>query len=181
MWRSPNGTVRISDLYTSFPSCIPPLSPISHSALFPLPDVALFRVPRSATSSAARSSASQSSSSVFRDLSRDGSSPSSSAATRSAISIVRRTSWHLAQGSFSLCLRPKAVANQSRKMCMISRAKASPLRCITLTTFVPFPFSCFFWDVVEGPHVDSQSRALPTRRSRWRCLRKCRWYVARPY
>jgi hypothetical protein len=131
MWRSPNGTVRTSDPCTGFPSCLP--SPIS------FPDVALSRAPRSATSSAAPSSASQSSSNVFRDPSQDGSSPSSSAATRSVISIVRRTSWHLAQGRSSLCLRPKAVANQSRRMCMISRAKASPLRCITLTTSVPFP------------------------------------------
>jgi hypothetical protein len=132
MWRSPNGTVRTSDPYTGFPSCLPHPSPIS------LPDVALSRVPRFATSSAAPSSASQSSSSVFPDPSQDGSSPSSSAATRSAISIVLRTSWHLARGSSSSCLRPKMVANQPRRMCMISRAKASPFRCITLTTSVLF-------------------------------------------
>jgi hypothetical protein len=138
MWRSPNGTVRTSDPYTDFflasflirPSCL-------------LPDVAPSRIPRSATSSAEPSSASQSSSSVFRDPSQDGSSPSSSAATRSAINTVRRTSWLLARGSSSSCLRLKAVENQSRRMCMISRAKALPLRCITLTTSVPFPFSYF--------------------------------------
>ena len=37
MWRSPNGTVRTSDPYTGFPSCLPHPSPIS------LPDVALSR------------------------------------------------------------------------------------------------------------------------------------------
>ena len=62
------------------------LSSPPHSALFSLhPDVAFSCVPRSATSSAAPSSASQSSLSTFRDPSQDGSSPSSSAATLSAI------------------------------------------------------------------------------------------------
>jgi hypothetical protein len=121
-----------------------PLLPFLIRPFCLLPDVALSRVHRSATSSVAQSSASQSSSSVFRDPSQDGSSPLSSAATRSAISIVRRTTWHLAQGSSSSCLHPKAVANQSRRMCMISRAKVLPLRCITLTTSVPFLFLLFF-------------------------------------
>jgi len=147
MWRSPNGTVRTSNLFLGFLSRLP-LLPLLFWPACLLPDVALSRVPRFATSSAAPSSASQSSSSVFRDPSQDGSSLSSSAATRLAISTVRRTSWHLARGGSSLCLRPKAVANQSRKMCMISRAKASPLRCITLTTCALSPF-LVFRDVVE--------------------------------
>ena len=99
---------------------------------------------RSATSSAAPSSASQSSLSAFRDPSQDGSNPSSSAATRSAINTVPRTSWRLAQGSSSSCLRPKVVEKQSRRTCMISRAKASPSRCITLMMSVLVHFYLFF-------------------------------------
>ena len=98
---------------------------------------------RSATSSAAPSSASQSSLSAFRDPSQDGSSPSSSAATRSAINTVRRTSWHLAQGSSSSFLRLKVAANRSLRTCMISRAKVSPLRCITLMMSVLVHFYLF--------------------------------------
>ena len=99
---------------------------------------------RSATSSVAPSSASQSSLSAFRDPSQDGLSPSSSAATCSAINTVQRTSWHLAQGSSSSWLCPKVAANRSRRTCMISRAKASPLRCITPTMSVHVLFYLFF-------------------------------------
>src|SRR6266478_9632615 len=70
-------------VYTPTSFIPPPPPPFSRSALrFLLTDVASSCVPRSATSSAAPSSASQSSSCVSRGLSQDGSSPSSSAATR---------------------------------------------------------------------------------------------------
>ena len=127
MWRSPNGTVStpagLYFLYHDVFSCSLRSATSSADTVFRESTI-LERIPR--------------------PVPQDGSSPSSSAATRSAINTVRWTSWHIAQGSSSSCLRPKVVANRSRRTCMISRAKASPLRCITLTMSVLVPFYLFF-------------------------------------
>lgn len=135
---------------------------------------------RSATSSAAPSSASRSSSTAFRGPCPGGSSRSSSAATRSATSTARRTLSRPGRASSSSCIRPEAAANRLRWTCTISRAEASPLRCITPMTSVLCLSRSDFWRVMlMSLGADSRSRALRTRRSRWHYPRRCHWYVSR--